>query len=389
MKIKKIFLLLKLIGVALKNNIIAKFKVSNNQLVILRLDVIGDYILFRNFFEKLKMSKKYGHYNITLVGNIVWKDLAEKYDSNYVDQFIWVDLTLISNQSYYKDLRKKLASTSYDVLINPHFSRFWLCEELSMALVAKKKILAYGNLERIRRLQSFLSVLYYDEVIRYPAEITFEFLRNKYFIEQILNEKIDISKPDITVLPLNSQDFDARNSVIIFPGASDPKRSWPIDNYKKLIDEILTSTNANIIIAGGKSEFLIGEELLEYFRSDRVKNLTGKTSLVELVNLISDANLLISNETSAVHIAAAVNTSVICLLGGGHFGRFVPYLSDEDCDKLPVAAFYKMPCFNCNWQCIYKVNDDEYYPCLEKIEVEKVISFAKKYWNTQQANGIC
>ena len=36
-------------------------------------------------------------------------------------------------------------------------------------------------------------------------------------------------------------------------------------------------------------------------------------------------NYLISNETCAVHIGAAVNTNTICISNGNHFGRFTPY----------------------------------------------------------------
>jgi ADP-heptose:LPS heptosyltransferase len=54
----------------------------------------------------------------------------------------------------------------------------------------------------------------------------------------------------------------------------------------------------------------------------------GKTTLVELMNLISGAQLLVSNETSAPHLAVAVGTPVIVLYNGNHYGRFVPYPAD-------------------------------------------------------------
>ena len=47
-------------------------------ILLIRLDAIGDYILFRNFIEVLKRNPKYSDYKITLLGNIVWRELAEK-----------------------------------------------------------------------------------------------------------------------------------------------------------------------------------------------------------------------------------------------------------------------------------------------------------------------
>ena len=54
-------------------------------------------------------------------------------------------------------------------------------------------------------------------------------------------------------------------------------------------------------------------------------DLTGKTSLTELVYIISRAKLLVSNDTSAVHIAASTSTPTICVSNGNTFGRFTSY----------------------------------------------------------------
>lgn len=43
------------------------------------------------------------------------------------------------------------------------------------------------------------------------------------------------------------------------------------------------------------------------------------------MGMLSNAVMLLSNDTSAIHIAAAVGTKTICITKGVHFGRFVPY----------------------------------------------------------------
>ena len=84
-------------------------------------------------------------------------------------------------------------------------------------------------------------------------------------------------------------------------------------------------------------------------------DLVGKTSLVELVELLRNALLVLSNETSAVHIGAAVGAPVICILGGGHFGRFLPYVVEkpEPSRPTPIVVVQPMSCFGCNWQCVH------------------------------------
>ena len=64
--------------------------INKNTLLFIRLDAIGDYVMFRNFIEILKKSDKYKNYNITLVGNSAWKNLSEELDKEYMDKFIWI-----------------------------------------------------------------------------------------------------------------------------------------------------------------------------------------------------------------------------------------------------------------------------------------------------------
>ena len=53
--------------------------------------------------------------------------------------------------------------------------------------------------------------------------------------------------------------------------------------------------------------------------------MTGKSSLTELAIIIKNSELLISNDSAAVHIAAAVGKKFLCISNGERFGRFLPY----------------------------------------------------------------
>ena len=66
-------------------------KIKQKSILIIRLDAIGDYVLFRNFIEILKKNKKYKDYKISLLGNIDWKDLSIDLDSEYIEEFFWLE----------------------------------------------------------------------------------------------------------------------------------------------------------------------------------------------------------------------------------------------------------------------------------------------------------
>lgn len=63
---------------------------TEKKLAIVRLDDIGDYLLWRNFIGVYKQSEQYAAYSITLIGNIVWKDIFDAFDRQAVDETIWV-----------------------------------------------------------------------------------------------------------------------------------------------------------------------------------------------------------------------------------------------------------------------------------------------------------
>ena len=72
-------------------------EIKRKSLLLVRLDAIGDYVLFRNFIKLLKKNQKYNDYTITLLGNSVWKNLSKELDYEYVDDFIWLDRNKFHN----------------------------------------------------------------------------------------------------------------------------------------------------------------------------------------------------------------------------------------------------------------------------------------------------
>ena len=79
-----------------------KNEIIPGSLLIIRLDVIGDYVLFRNYLKTVRISEKYRNCRITLCGNILWKDIAETFDKEVVNSFIWVERKKFSENIFYK-----------------------------------------------------------------------------------------------------------------------------------------------------------------------------------------------------------------------------------------------------------------------------------------------
>lgn len=294
---------------------------KKKKLIIIKVDEIGDYILFRNYLETVRKSKRYQDYKITLCLNIVLKSLALKFDRSYSDKVIFFEKSKFINSPLYRILfLMRLRSSFYNELLSPVYSRsFFIEDELVHATNALIKIGYDGDLFRIKKDQKEISNSYYTHLIKSRHKFLFEFYRNREFFEQVLEEEIHIIKPHLELEKVEQQ------YIVIFPGANAEFRKWSEKKFATLISSVLSVYNFKCIIAGSSSDKVIARAILEEVNTSNVEDFTGKTTLVDLVHLISHASLLISNETGAAHLAVAVNTPTVCISNGNHYLRFTPY----------------------------------------------------------------
>ncbi len=353
------FILLKL---PLLFKFFSKYRKPQKRILIIKTDAIGDYILFRNFIEVFKTSQAYTGYEIDLVANTLCRDIALHYDTPFINSFFFSR----PDDLYYAPLKTlqlgwRLYKNNYQIVLQPSYSRTLVNDGLAGLTAAKETICFDGDTERIAEKYKLKTDRFYTKYLLLPPEIYFEFDRSKYFFESVLKHPVALQGPSI-----NYVDND-KKGIVIFPGAGVVKRSWPAAYFLELIKLIRTQTDQTIYLAGGPSEVLIGNYLEQNLPLGTIVNLISKTSLTELVDLIGNASFIVSNETSAIHIAAATQTHAVCILGGGHFGRFAPY--PNHLPFKPTCVYYKMDCYYCNWNCKFITAPNEPYPCINNITV--------------------
>ncbi len=345
--------------------LMAKFRRAKKRLLIIKTDAIGDYILLRNFIELVKGSEKFRDHEIHLLGNPAWRDIALTYDSAFVSEFIFVkDNELYESPFKLLKLGWKLFRNNYEVVLQPTSTRRLINDGLAALTAAKQLITFEGNTTGILPKYKAKTDKLYTRLLPLPNDIYFEFDRNVFYFEQVLDEMPAIGGPYIQTKATD------RTGIIIFPGAGSVKRGWEKEKFFNLLELIMAKTSQPVYITGGPAETATAKYLVDHLPGTNITDLTGKTSLPQLVEMIGSANLLISNETSAIHIAAATKTPSVCILGGGHFERFAPY--PEHMDYRPVCVYEKMECYNCNWNCIYQTPPNAPYPCISIVTVEQV-----------------
>ncbi len=303
-----------------------KVETSSKTLLIIRLDSIGDYILFRNFLSVLKDDEKYKDYKFTLCGNSVLKNIAETLDSDVVDDFIWINRNkFLKNILYKYSILKNIYDRGYEVVINSTYTREILFgDQIVKTSNAKKRIGSMGSLDKQSKVGIF-SNRFYTKLIHAADKNYFEFYRNVEFFEELLNKRLDLEKPKIYASTIEDEFNIEGKYAVIFPGAKDPDRRWSPNNFIEVAKKIIAKSNCKIVIPGGPGEESISKTITSGLNSQHVLDLTGKNTVAQLVKIISGAELLISNDSVAIHIAAAVGTKFICISSGIYWGRFHPY----------------------------------------------------------------
>jgi len=291
---------------------------SKKELLIVKLDAIGDYIIFRNFIEEIKKSEKFCDYDITILGNILWKDLSEKQDSDFIKNFVWITKKSLISLDEIKKNNPNLFSKHFDVLIHPTFSRIKNVDLLVREISANQKVAYSPDNSNQKKSDTIITDGFYNRLIITPNKSIHEFERHKIFFETLLEKKLD------TKLSLSSQKKAQDNYAVIFPGASSPFKRWSPDNFSRITKYLKEKYNFDIKICGSSDDKSIAETISKKLDFP-ILDLTGTTSLNELVEIISNSKILITNDTSALHIAAATITKTVLISSGHHKRRFSKY----------------------------------------------------------------
>ncbi|MCF8240688.1 MAG: glycosyltransferase family 9 protein [Melioribacteraceae bacterium] len=165
---------------------------------------------------------------------------------------------------------------------------------------------------------------------------------------------------------LNELNIDSSKSIIIFhPGSGGSSIDLPFLHQKELIELLARELNVNIIVTGSENEKQIGDKLMV---SDKIKNMSGKLNLGELIALISKSDLLIANSTGPIHIAAALNKYVIGFypkIASCSVTRWGPYTSKRE------IFTPTLECSNCSRKQCEELN------CMASINIQNVFNSIK------------
>jgi len=271
------------------------------------------------------LKSKYNSYEFTYCGSTEVKDLILSFDKELFKDFIWIDrFKFLYDLEYKKEVLRDIYNRGYEIVLCPNYHREILFgDQIVGASGAVQRIGSTSSPDKSARM-NLLTNRFYTKLIEASDENLFEFYRNKQFFEKLLGPLL-IKRPEITP-SADSKEFNLKDHIILFTGAKASKRIWSPDYFADTANFILNNSNYKIALTGGPLDTESSARIKDLvIYKERLTDLTGSTSLRDLVKVISECRFLISNETGAVHIAAALDIPFICISNGNHYGRFNPY----------------------------------------------------------------
>jgi heptosyltransferase I len=129
--------------------------------------------------------------------------------------------------------------------------------------------------------------------------------------------------------------------IALLPGARWENKRWPADNFSELIRQIAaTHSDCRFVILGSGADRELGA-VIAGSHPDCCLDLTGKTSLPEMIELIRLSKVTVANDTGPMHVAAALRRPVVAVFGPTEPRRTGPY------GQLGGVLQTNLPCVPC------------------------------------------
>lgn len=175
-------------------------------------------------------------------------------------------------------------------------------------------------------------------------------------------KKVDVS-PDGSLAHESQSPSQTPRYAVLVPGTRWETKCWPAYRYGELARRISEHQGMNSILVGGSSDFEAGKKAAET-SGGAAHNLCGRTTLRELAALIDRAAVVVTADSTPMHMAAAHDRPLVALFGPTNPERTGPYGRHNDVVRL------NLECSPCYFRKLSQCPHD--HACMRDLSVEHV-----------------
>ena len=348
--------------------------ITPQNILVIRFSSLGDIVLATPLLRALRARFPSAHIDF-----IVRKEYAElvKYNPNLTKCY---EFDTTAGFSGLQKLKKRLRTERYDLVIDIHNSirsrylRIWL--DAQEVVLINKRMFA-----RIMFVK-FKKNLYGDTVSvadRYIEPVTkFGVQNDGAGLELPIPDEISARAGEAIAL----SEINRSGSVIgLCPSAKHATKCWPSERFAELGSGLIQTGETTILLFGGPSDVktcsTIAQTIRTTSKASSIIDLSGKLSLLETAAAMKFCDVIVTNDSGLMHIAAAMKRKVVALFGSTvrEFGFFPVGTENIVIER---AGLYCRPCshIGCS-EC-----PEGHFRCMKEIRVDEVEQCVRRFLGT-------
>ncbi|MDR0762176.1 MAG: glycosyltransferase family 9 protein [Campylobacteraceae bacterium] len=287
------------------------------------------------------------------------------------DKEAFKKLSLLGKVRYFFEMRRLLHSKKFDLVIDMQGlfksavlaaisgakTRMGYCEMRELSFLVSKPVC--GENKNAHVIERYLDVVRFlgakVETIEFP-------MPNLAKAQESIKEKLKMLACGLGEKNSYGGGFDIGSRYVVFAvGARWQTKEWILEHFAKLA-QMIAKDGFFIVLVGGESEKAKGEVVRMEAKSERVIDLTGKTTLKELAVLIKECDFFVSADTGPLHLATAFKKPLAALYGPTLHTRTGPYANKNASvivSPVPCAGCLKKNCRD--WRCMHEITPEMVY----------------------------
>lgn len=329
--------------------------------LVVRLSSLGDVILTTPVFDNLRRA--WPGARLTLL-------VKEAFAPALAGHPAINELLIFETLGFWGVLRE-IRRRRFDVLIDLHDtprSRLWAALSKAGRVVRyRKRAWARRLLVWFKRPSADLAGKTVDRYLETLGDLGVE-----------VPDRVPRLPPPADALPAPAAAVAPGPWIVVAPGALHATKRWPAERFAAAADRLAEEYRAaggpppTVWVVGSASDGPAAEEVLETLQGPAL-NLTGRTSLRELMAVLSRAALLLCNDSGAMHLGAALGVPIVAVFGPTveAFGFFP---SGEKTAVIQNAGLDCRPCaLHGGRRCPKK-----HFRCMTDVTVDRVVGAARR-----------
>jgi len=349
------------------------------KILIIALSGIGDALMFTPALRILRKNIPEAEIDAL----VMYRGAQEIYSSNpnlnKVIHFNFLEEGAFKSFKFLFQLRKK-----YDASINVYPSNRREYNLINYTIGAKKRA---GMVYLRKNKSNFgffnnVKILENDETHNVQANIKLcEALIGKKFTEE---PPLEFPIPENEIVSgnkfFNDAGVSADELVIGFhPGCATLKnhikRRWEPEKFAELGKQLIKDHSARILIFGGPEEKELKDKIFSLIGLNKV-NLVNSESLTQSASIMKRCNMFVTNDSSQMHIAAALGLKVVAIIGPTNRNYIYPWKTEHQIVSLNLDC---APCFFYSPRPLICNRTDVKFKCIKELTVDMVYTSIKKY----------